>query len=717
MRRRLAFVLLLALSSPVFGSGGGYFRVWFVDPTRPAAPLDEFLGGDIGIVDLTRLRAPYRVPLFRSLSGLEWTVGAQTAFAHLEEPQPQTGGAEGWKKWQEVQVEAGFERPRYLNNLRRVSVTEDEVTTHRYFDNCNDAAFGKAADTWTRRRTEYADPGHLADWMEAQRLVFEQCSSSEAVLPESVAASAPPLVRADREYQIAAGSFYATSYDDAERRFLAIAEDESSPWRSWGLYLAARSAIRDATVKAAGEEGLVRARRHLETVLADGQLAAQHARAGRLLSFVRFRLEPETQRRRLATALLDPLPQASLEQEHVDFRRSAGPCRGSTQPLTSAVDHLLEWTACLSGARTPETWSHVYGRLQQAPATFRDLWLLAAASLATGTEDEAEALLQSLAAVPRDRAIAASAAYHRARLLVLRGQHGAARQVLDRELGDASRLQRLGDGNRLRFLRAEVSASVREMVGFSVQRPVTNAYYDGVGGPPARAMYPEELEHPLLVGATAALLNRLSGEDLLELSAGVASFPEAQRRALLFRVWMLGLLQEAETVEAAAEQLSSLVSGARAERLATWREAPKSERDFAAALLFLDDLELPVTIPPGEYGLRLGAGAWCSDRLESEVEVPFLQEVLPVDDRQAILRHSERRRDMPLPFRFVADAVFDRADVAPDDPEVPRALHLIVRRSRFSQCRNGAVSKAAFDRLHRDYRSSEWTRKTPYWYR
>lgn len=720
LRTGIVLLFFALLNAPAFGSGSGYFRVWFVDPTRPAAPWNDFLGGEIGIVDLSQLRAEYRTPLFRSLAGPRWTAKAETTFAHVETEPSDAPAEEGWSQWREALVEAGFDRPRYLRNERRVAVTEDGVSTFLYFDNCNDAAFAKAAETWALRKVEYDDPRHLSEWMQAQRRVFEHCGSEEAVLPSAAAPDAPALVRSDREYQIAAAQFYAMEYAEAEQRFLAIAGDDSSPWQPWGRYLAARSAIRSATVGSGGEQDLARAERYLESSLDDAGLAGQHARATRLLGFVRFRLDPERQRRRLATALLEAEASGSLEQEHTDFLRAKGLCGASSVPPAGTVEHLLEWTACLDAPRTTETWSHVMSRLEQAPQAFRDVWLLAAASLATGREADIDELLQSLADVPRDRSIAASASYHRARLLVIRGDREAARRALDRELADSARVKRLSDGNRLRLLRAETSMSVREMVGFSIQRPVSNAYYDGIGGPPTRALHPEELERPLVVGATVAVLNRLSGDDLLGLSAGVDDFHEAQLRALLFRVWTLGLLQGTETASEAgseaAQRLAGLVSGARARRLAHWRSAPPEERDFAAALLFLGDLDLPVTIPPGDYGLRSGAPAWCSDRFESEVEVPFLRGTLPVDDQRSVEAESERQEDSPRLFRFVADAVSERADAAPDDPEVPRALHLIVRRSRFSQCRNGAISKAAFDRLHRDYRSSEWTRKTPYWY-
>jgi hypothetical protein len=55
----------------------------------------------------------------------------------------------------------------------------------------------------------------------------------------------------------------------------------------------------------------------------------------------------------------------------------------------------------------------------------------------------------------------------------------------------------------------------------------------------------------------------------------------------------------------------------------------------------------------------------------------------------------------------------------PEDPRVPESLYRLVRVTRYS-CRgvatNGAISKAAFDLLHKRYPASDWTGQTSYWF-
>ena len=57
----------------------------------------------------------------------------------------------------------------------------------------------------------------------------------------------------------------------------------------------------------------------------------------------------------------------------------------------------------------------------------------------------------------------------------------------------------------------------------------------------------------------------------------------------------------------------------------------------------------------------------------------------------------------------------------PQDPLVPEALHRLVVVVRYGCARldpeNGTISKAAFNILHTRYPKSEWTAKTPYWFK
>jgi hypothetical protein len=66
---------------------------------------------------------------------------------------------------------------------------------------------------------------------------------------------------------------------------------------------------------------------------------------------------------------------------------------------------------------------------------------------------------------------------------------------------------------------------------------------------------------------------------------------------------------------------------------------------------------------------------------------------------------------------FAARAL-DFAKRNPGNRRTPEILHLAVRATRYG-CRDdrtGSLSKEAFDLLHRRYKHSTWTKRTPYWY-
>ena len=67
---------------------------------------------------------------------------------------------------------------------------------------------------------------------------------------------------------------------------------------------------------------------------------------------------------------------------------------------------------------------------------------------------------------------------------------------------------------------------------------------------------------------------------------------------------------------------------------------------------------------------------------------------------------------------FLAHQAVDFAKAHPRHRKTPEILHLAVRSTRYGckDANTGKWSKQAFDILHRRYRNSEWTKKTPYWF-
>src|SRR5579862_8117630 len=115
--------------------------------------------------------------------------------------------------------------------------------------NCADDALITAANVLGERVKTFGkeNPGIKA-WVEAQDLVFTNCSSDPAnpFIPQQPDAALPEVLRFDREYQIAAAYMYSQHFDRAEKDFQQIAAEKKSPWHEIAPYLVARNKVRRA---------------------------------------------------------------------------------------------------------------------------------------------------------------------------------------------------------------------------------------------------------------------------------------------------------------------------------------------------------------------------------------------------------------------------------------------------------------------------------------
>ncbi len=70
---------------------------------------------------------------------------------------------------------------------------------------------------------------------------------------------------------------------------------------------------------------------------------------------------------------------------------------------------------------------------------------------------------------------------------------------------------------------------------------------------------------------------------------------------------------------------------------------------------------------------------------------------------------------------FLTAAALDWAGTHPQYPDAPEMLARAIQGWRWSACsfagEDASLPRRAFGLLHRQYPRSEWTRRTPYWYR
>jgi hypothetical protein len=613
------------------------------------------------------------------------------------------------------------------------------------FHNCLEDSFRTAARTLDARIQQFgAGSRAVAEWLQAQDQVFQNCSGQKGVFPPPVAADLPALIRADRAYQTAAARFYAGDLEDAVRLFREIAADASSPWSGVAPYVVARCLIRQGTVSGGGPtvamEKLSQAETQLQGILADGSRQSWHEPARKLMGFVRARLRPEEQRVALGQALVKPGASEGLARSLEDYHFLLD----RLPAVTAAGDDLTDWVLTFK-AQGREALEHSHQRWKTTSSL---PWLVAAITKVPAQDPRAEELLGAAAAVKPGSPAFASVAFHGVRLLAGSGRQGEARARLDALLSPAFSGFSASARNLFKAQRMMLARGLDEFLRDAARQVVAKG--DGFGyeypSDPAR-------DPAVLFDADAArVLNEQVPLSELERAASRALLPGSLRRQVALAAWVRAvLLEDDKVVQSLARTSAELTLDLRPQFEAFLKSASSEDRRFAAAYLLLQTPGLRPYVPavlqrrtPAPVRLdSVRDNWWCSfgemDRPpgggwnyyercctlstalqpvypEARVEAPVF---LTKASRAAAAAEWKKLQSLPTAPNYLAAQAIAYARNHPNDPRVPESLHLAVRATRYgcTDVETGKFSKQAFDLLHQRYPKSPWAEKTPYWYR
>jgi hypothetical protein len=729
IRRRLhalAVLSVLGLAAPVPEARACLIGVELVYAfsVHPELPLDAFAEGRFPVLPPS-YQCEYLVPAYRHLSGAPLDPAEQQAilerWRQKLEPSSPYWGSDAVGLWRAAREQVPGVAPlgSWLTGYK-FSAAAGEAGA---FMNCLDGAFAGAAETLRSRIGTYgAASAEVRGWVAAQDLVFGNCEEGEAV-PEAMPAGSDPLLRADREYQIAAAHFYAGRFAEAERLFATIAGDSASPWRRLAPYLQARALIRGASLgPAAAPEALARAEALLDGVLADPGAAELHAAARRLHSLLRVRFRPAERLAELAELLATPGASQDFGQDVVDFCFAfdrLGPS-GTAAAMAGSGPDLVGWLRSfrqggLSGFELA---------LRRWRSTRSDAWLLAALGSAPPADARLDELLEAAGKVPPGAPAFATAALQRVRALAAAGRRDEARRLADTLLANAQAELALSARNLLMRERMLLAQSLEDLLLHSTRVPLAQIESgDGreipfdLGGehePPSGG--------PVFDSEAAQRLNALPVAELARAAALAELLHEHLRRRLAVAAWTRAVLTgHAEAALGLVPALSAMAPELAGDLRAYAAAPDATERAFAGTLLML---RFPGMQPrvSSDYGRETPLGEidsmrdnwWCGLTFAPAAELRLLD---------AVYRPEPTAAPRPAPSVEAAPAwlgrrVLEWAAAHPEDPRLPEALHLVVRTTRYG-CTDestGALSKAAFQLLHRKYPKSPWTRKTPYWF-
>jgi len=579
--------------------------------------------------------------------------------------------------------------------------------------NCTDGALLNAADTIEARASTWgAQSAELQQWITGQDAVFANCAKPSG-LPLPPQPNWPKLLQQDRSYQMAAAQFYAGNFDDAVREFEAIARDTASPWSRWGEYLAARAVVRKAaSVPAANgsdvavfDSDLLRdARARLVRIAAstsDPQIL--HA-VNDELGYVLVRLDPVARLTQVSTALSKPDPDFRNDVTDLDVLLS------QEKPATAATD-LVQWIQAMQAPLGP----------QSAGASGQQ-WLVARISAAQTADPE---LLAAAAAVPASSPAYVTVNYHRARLLQTAGKSDDSRAI-DTLLLNSIAKDDPATRNAVLGERMPTAHTLHEFLADAPRTALSteSQYSEYLRFRPGQDIdvdYRTKISPMQFDDDAAGYLNTQFPLSLLAESAQSDVLPMHLRQAVASIAW----------VRAVALQKPEIAA-----RMSRFLPAPirDAARTYIGSPAMLALLRAPGLRPYIDHGVQRSASYgyldhwrdnwWCarwSDGVRPGRDEPAATALPPLafltaQHRQQAAQEAVRLNALPQGLAWFGPQVLEYVKAHPEDSAAPEILAQLVQATRWSCDAQTGLSRQAFEMLHRRYPTSDWARKTKYYY-
>lgn len=753
----MAALLGLAAAAAWKACGPDFYRAVFSYLRHPDLPRTEFIDGRLGVLQPTFARS-YLVIAYRYLNG----IGLNPREREQARDYYKDRGTSSWDntginwpaRWRALRSQIKSPVPPQSSLITGGQLAYDPET-HTFDLNCADDAFRVAVHTLEARRVQFALTSRaFRSWLSAQDAVFRNCDSDHPEIPQPAASDLPPVIRADREYQIAAANFYAGKYDAAIDQFRRISRDPSSPWRTISHYLVLRTLFRDTDDDQPSQHTIDQIRIEGQTILADPGLASIHGMTWNLLNRAGVREADPAYFRDLAHLLSSKGQDNGLREELWNYTTLYDHIIGAADPNAifppakpSPVDashfrdaDLTDWIFSYQ-ARDTSSFSHSIARWRE---THSAAWLLAALSRATPANDTA-ALLQSAAAVPASSPAYLTARFHLLRLEEENGNKSTARNGLDAVLASPALSGLPSSTNLFRGLRMRTAPTLDDFLKYAVRRPVLVTIQLNFGEEP-HFWYEEQIPArpkatDLFDADATRVLNRQTPFRFLREAALNGSLPRDLESEALIIAFTRGVML-GDDVSDIAKRLSAnpdLTAFANA----YVNENTAEGKRFAAAFLLL---HRPEARPYFATGITRQSKPgrldpyrdnwWCPMDIEAAMdsranyswysETPNLLQASAANltpDFLAGSPYDQARRELAklgtlgAATDFLGGIVLPYAKSHTDDPRVPEALYWLVRAGHYgcADVNSWKTTRAAFQALQLRYPKTRWAKQTPVW--
>ncbi|MEI6268330.1 MAG: hypothetical protein WCP01_05570 [Methylococcaceae bacterium] len=648
------FCFLFVISIPSSLACGPFFLTpIFVFDSR-LENTEDFARGNIGIIQPTYYRSVLLVA-YRTLNKLPFSAYEQkellrdwqAEYEYVDNNEPtRTAAITHWLAARKMVLATG--------TAPEISTDRSLNNGYNVFLNCTASAFDNATKTLAARIAEHGlTDKNVNQWVQAQDQVFANSNT----IPEEAVADAPAWVKNDRDYQIAAAYFYATDYDEADKRFAAIAQNKSSPWRDTAVYLLSRVALRRASAVLSDDsldaqkqqaQALVyyqQAEKQLNNILADPSLAQFHDSAQQLLNLVTFRTNPEKLHNTLAKKLLATAENKHFYQDLTDYRwildkvtasDDAFNLRQKLRQQSDLTDWIFTlqrvenndyalavekslttnnkaWLVAFLTKANKDAFAHAVEKWQ---ATKNEAWLVASLIKATKDSPNLADLITASKAVARTSPAFLTVNYHLARLQIAQGQTDEPRKMIDSILSDKSLQLSVSTTNQLLSERLLLAQNLDEFVQFS-QRHAAAFGFNGSDSELVDLAVPKEgddyykkqrpwLNRTLFDTDATGIMNALMPLSLLQKLAQHPNLPAYLKPKVMVSAWTRAvvLTNEKKAFELAPETMNCIPELKQSMPAFIEAKDPKA-RLFEADWIMLNN---PAMRPVVDYGLEREAG-------------------------------------------------------------------------------------------------------------
>lgn len=762
----LVSTMVLGASPATFACGPFSLDVLFSLKKHPDLPLQPYTAGSPGIVPPSF--GPMSLVLFyRQLNGLPLTKSEQAKAVEAMENKifylsgtddpSHSGGDQSKESPVDRWVAA---RSKVTDEKTTLSVNKQDG--YYYYVNCLPDAFRNATKTLEERVAKYGVTAETKEWVKGQDAVFTNCGET-AVLPENLNDGGEWL-RKDRAYQIAAAKFYQGTMPEARADFQSIAADGANPWRNTARFVAVRTYVREASLLGSPDDQtkdaqtentrrqiLQKAADSLNAILQDSSMTDFQRSAFRLLGLVKFRMMPAERRKELATALAssadnqnfynDLTDYAMLVNRIADVARETGTTIDQKEAEKAGKEYDYNYDLKLrdipAADRADEMtdWLFTYQAADGAAAAFDKWkqtgklhWLVASIAKADPKSPQAASLLTEAGKINPDSPAFPTVRFHQIRILIETGRLTEARKRFD-EIGSLDGFP-LSTRNTFLSQRLIFAKDLDEFLRFAQRDAVMFSWNETEREEPANLDEESTLKpwknRKMFDADATAFLNEKTPLSVLRKAALSNQLPAHLKKMLVKAVWTKAfVLKNAEVEREFAPLLASTVKDAMPQ-FAKYAAVTASVDREAAALIAV--LRNPVIEPYVEtgYGREDSAPAeidsirgnwWCVEDHADKLGISF-PSFLTAEEAADARREKDKMVESGESATMLTRRALEFAAKNPNHEQTPEILHLAVRSTRYG-CKDastGKLSKQAFDLLHTRYKTSSWTKSTPYWF-